>query len=92
MTTLNGFKCFPRNRVNTSGGGVATFIKVKDKFNTIELFKGKGDNEVIITRHGQFTPAINVINFYGPQESRTSFNTISENWEVILNQNISIQS
>ena len=56
------------------------------------MFKGEGNNEVVITRHGQFTLTINIVNFYGPQESRTNFNVIHENSDVIFNQILNIHS
>ena len=41
---------------------------------------------MLITWHGQFAPAINVINIYGPQESRTSIEQISDLWDTLLKQ------
>ena len=39
--------------------------------------------EYIVTRHSQFTPAINVLNFYGPQEKRAGKPFLDEIWEEI---------
>ena len=41
---------------------------------------------LLVTRHGQFFPAINVINVYGSQERRTEKGTLDNNWGEILNE------
>ena len=82
---LEGFKCFSRNRQNAAMGGVATCVKDEHSSNTLKV--STGDNEeYIITRHSQFSPAVNVINHYGTQESRQSTDEIHSSWETILNE------
>ena len=34
--------------------------------------EGDDKDEFIVTRHGQFQRAVNIINYYGEQESRTN--------------------
>ena len=86
--TLNmpGFTCFNRNRQGVNGGGIATCVKKKDSMHTLKVFEGKDDDEVVITRHGQFEKPINVINIYGSQECRTSREKIQDTWGNILEE------
>ena len=67
---LPGFVCYNRNRKNVNGGGIATCIKIKDAVDALKVFEGSNDDEMLITRHGQFMTAINVIIIYGSQEAR----------------------
>ena len=67
---MPGFTCYNRNIQGVNGGGIATCIKNKDVKDTLKVFEGKDDEEMIITRHGQFDIPINVINIYGSQECR----------------------
>ena len=65
---LEGYDGFSRNRKHANMGGVATLISKKHSSETLKVAEGvKG--EYIITHHGQFSPAINIINVYGSQES-----------------------
>merc|ERR1711954_341523 len=66
---LEGFLCFSRNRKNSNFGRSATCIRDKYSIETLKVSEGNND-EYLITRHGQFKPAINIINLYGKQESR----------------------
>ena len=84
--TLPGFTCFNMNRHGRNGGGIATCVKNKDSINTLKVFEGANDDEVLITRHGQFETAVNVINVYGSQECRTSRDKIQENWGIVLQE------
>ena len=68
---LLGFYSYTRNRPDKSMGGVATCVSNKELGNTISMKYGQGNQEYIITRHGQFTKPINIINIYGEQENRT---------------------
>ena len=66
---LEGFNCFPRNRQNAAKGGIATCIREKHAKHALKVAEGKSV-EYLVTRLGQFDPAINIINYYGAQESR----------------------
>ena len=56
-------------------GGVAT--AVNDEHSAFALKVAEGVNEeFIVTRHNNFQPALNVINFYGKQESRQTIEEI----------------
>ena len=81
--SLEGFKSFTRNRQNAHMGGIATCIKNKYSNDTLKVSQGEKE-EYIVTRHGQFNPAINVINLYGSQESCQSVEEIKEWWEAIM--------
>ena len=54
---LPGFTCFNRNRQNVNCGGIATCVKSKDAMNSLKVFEGSNDDEILITRHGQFLTA-----------------------------------
>ena len=83
---LPGFTCYNMNRKGVNGGGIATCMKDKDAMNTLKVFERLNDDEVLITRHGQFETAVNVINFYGSQECRTRRNKILENWGIVFQE------
>ena len=68
---LEGYLSFTRNRQNAIMGGIATSVKNEHSANTLKVAEGK-DEEYIITRHSEFSPALNIINYYGKQESRQS--------------------
>ena len=74
---MEGFKCFSRNRRNGAIGGISTCVSDKHAHHALKVSEGKED-EYIVTRHGQFDPAINVINLYGSQESRDTKEKIIE--------------
>ena len=42
--------------------------------------EGKGEDEYIITRFDNTIPAVNIINIYGTQESRTSKDEVENSW------------
>ena len=88
---LDGFTSFSKNRQNAPTGGIATCINDKYSVDTMKTSEGPKE-EFIITRHGQFEPALNVINLYGSQESRLTVDEIKENWETILEEIIKIES
>ena len=46
----------------------------------------EGDQEYIITRHGQFCKPINIINIYGEQESRTGNDEVENRWNNIVKE------
>ena len=50
-------------------GGVATAVIDDEKSSTLKTMEGDDKDEFIVTRHGQFQRAVNVINYYGEQES-----------------------
>ena len=83
---IPGFKSYCRNRVNTDGGGIATCVKDVLVKETLQIFEGNDDNEIIITRHSQFEFVINVINVYGCQESRAGADRINENWDILIDE------
>ena len=83
---LEGYKCFSRNRQNTAKGGVATCVHEDFALNTLKVSEGADHDEYIVTRHGQFDPAVNVINLYGNQESRQSADQIKDSWDKILEE------
>ena len=61
-------------------GGVSTIIANHVKHNTMKVTEGKEDNEYIVTRFDNTTPAINIINVYGQQEFRNSDVELEKSW------------
>ena len=88
---LEGFKSFTRNRQNAAMGGIATCINNINSVNTLKISEGK-EEEYIVTRHGEFIPPLNVINYYGKQESRQTIDEINEGWEIVLEEIVNIQT
>ena len=81
---LEGFHTFSRNRVKKAMGGVATSV-IKDlQQRTIKVGEGVDDDEYLITRLDHCHPAINIVNVYGSQESRTSKDEIFESWRRLM--------
>ena len=79
--SLNGYNCYTRNRkTDQNMGGVATAVVDAEKSSTLKIVEGENKDEFIITRHGKFQRAINCINYYGEQESRTDKIEIEERW------------
>ena len=78
-----GYKCLNKNRVQSKGGGVATCIVNADSKFVLKVKEGK-ENEMLVMRHCQFIPPINIINIYGEQECRTTKNQIEEKWNEVL--------
>ena len=72
-------------------GGVSTSIKDKYAPSCLKIAEGISE-EYLITRHGQFNPAINVINLYGAQESRQTAEEIREGWDKILEEIVKIEA
>ena len=58
----------------------------------LEVCKGDAGLELLITRHGQFKPPINVINLYGKVESRSTRDEIRDRWLAVLEQISKIES
>ena len=83
---LKGYTSFSTNRVNKDGGGVATSVVNSERAHFLKVFESEKDNDLIITRHGQFQVPINIINIYGQVESRSTKDQTSERWNDILEQ------
>ena len=58
---------------------------------TFKVSEGK-KVEYLVTRMGQFSPAVNVVNWYGSQESRQSVEEIQEHWDEIMKEIISVEA
>ena len=77
---LPNFFSYCKNRLKNKGG-VATVISNTLKNNTVKITEGDNDEEFIVVRFNHTTPAINVVNWYGCQEGRSTKNKIMEMWE-----------
>lgn len=49
-------------------------------------------DEIIITGHSQFQPAVNIINMYGMQECRNNKEKIFEGWLIIQQEIAKIEA
>ena len=65
-------------------GGVATVIANHLKHKTMKVAEGENEDDYIITRLDNALPAINIVNIYGTQESRTSNDEIEKSWYRLL--------
>ena len=90
--SLPGFTTFCKNRDSIDGGGVATCVRDTLMKDTIKMFDCNEYDEIMITRHSQFQPAINIINMYGMQECRNSKEKIFEGWLVIQQEIAKIEA
>ena len=77
---VGGYKSFTRNRKSCDGGGIATLVSNSIALHTLKSHEGEGKNEFIVTRHSNFATALNVINVYGSQESRSNKEEVLEHW------------
>ena len=67
-------------------GGIATAVRDEDKEYTIKTKEGAGNDEFIVTRHGQFLTPINVFNIYGEQETRENKTEIENRWSRLMEE------
>ena len=51
---------------------MSTVVANHLKHSTMKVTEGKEDDEYIVTRLDNTVPAVNIINIYGNQESRTN--------------------
>ena len=72
-------------------GGIATAVIDNHSHNTLKVSEGKNE-EFLITRHGNFEPPLNVINYYGKQESRQTVSEIDNGWEEVITEIVKIEA
>ena len=61
-------------------GGIATLVSNKLKANTTKVGEGIDGDEYNIVRLDHVQPPVNIINYYGSQESRTANEDILQSW------------
>ena len=61
-------------------GGIATLVANSHKQNTTKVGEGFNNDEYIIVRLDHVNPPLNIINWYGEQESRNSNEDILLSW------------
>ena len=89
---ISNYKSFNRNRTNGQiMGGVATSVRNIDKDFVLQTKEGVETDEFLITRHGNFNTAINIINIYGEQEPRETKTNIENRWMRIVEEIIKIE-
>ena len=76
---IKDYFSFSKNQEKVKGG-VATVIANYLKPETVKVTEGKEGDEYIISRLDHVIPAINIVNIYGQQESRTSKDEITASW------------
>ena len=76
---IKDYFSFTKNREKIKGG-VATIVANYIKPYTVKVTEGQEEDEYIITRFDHVVPALNVVNIYGHQESRTSKDEILASW------------
>ena len=70
---------YVKNREQNKGG-VATVIANHLKSNVMKVAEGREGDEYIITRFDHTIPAMNIVNMYGQNESRTDNDEIEKTW------------
>ena len=83
---LPGFQVYSRNGKSFKSGGIATCVSFRNLNECLKLFEGDGEDEIIITRHGQFSVALNIFNVYGAQEKCLKRDDILRAWENMLKE------
>ena len=78
-----GYFSFNKNREKFKGG-VSTVIANHLKHSALKVKEGEEDDEYIITRFDNTVPAINIVNIYGNQESRTNNDEIEKSWYRLM--------
>jgi hypothetical protein len=73
-------------------GVVATLVIDHLKQNPTKVGEGKEKDEYIIIRFDHVKPPINIINWYGQQESRTDKEDILQSWSRLKNELNSIEN
>ena len=76
---MRNYFSFCKNRVKAKGG-VATVVSNYLRPYTVRVCEGKEQDEYIITRLDHVIPAVNIVNIYGQQESRTDREQIMNSW------------
>ena len=80
---VDGYLSYNKNRQNANMGGVATCVASEDAINALKVGEGVDNEEYIVTRQSQFIVPVNIINWYGQQEGRSSKAEIEQTWSNI---------
>ena len=80
ITLEPSYRTWSKNRTAQAGGGVATAVARAFMDKSGGAGEGRGVDEYIITRVTTFSPALNVINYYGEQR-KTSKQEVEEKWK-----------
>ena len=81
---IENFYSFCKNRKNKRMGGVSLSIP-KDKIDSyIKVKEGEDEDEYIIIRNDTVSPPLNIVTFYGENESRTSKEDLHNRWKRLL--------
>ena len=72
-------------------GGVALLVKNPDEGSVIKTAEGTDKNQFIMTRHNNYAVPINVIVYYGNQESRSNVKELEHNWNEIMKEVIKVE-
>ena len=78
-----GYFSYNKNR-DKHKGGVATVIANHLVHNTMKVAEGTDEDEYIITRIDKTIPAVNIVNIYGTQESRSTKDDIDKSWYNLM--------
>ena len=78
-----GYFSYNKNR-DKHKGGVATVIANHLVHNTMKVAEGTEEDEYIITRIDKTVPAVNIVNIYGSQESRSTNDDIEKGWYRLM--------
>ena len=78
-----GYFSFNKNREKYKGG-VSTVIANHLKHSALKVKEGEDDDEYIITGFDNTIPALNIVNVYGSQESKTNNDEIEKSWYRLM--------
>ena len=78
---IPGYLTFTKNRLLKSMGGVSVSVGNYMRQNAVKVKEGIDDDEYVIVRVDKFRFPINVLSYYGEQESRNTNGKILEKWD-----------
>ena len=82
---LDGYLTYYHKGTQKHMSGISTSIDEKSAPFSV-CIKDGGEQEFLITRHAEFNPPINVINYHGEQESHNNVEYIENNWNEIVTE------
>ena len=86
-----GYFSYNKNR-DKHKGGVSTAVANHLVHNTMKVAEGTDEDEYIITRIDKTIPAVNIVNIYGTQESRSTNDEIEKTWYRLMKDVKDIES
>ena len=82
---IDHYDSWNKNRTKKGGGGIATAVSQLFSDCTVGVGEGENEDEYLVTRIEAFTPALNIINYYGEQRN-TRKEEVEERWKRLTKE------